>query len=302
MNNKKKYIAFCNELDVIPFFYEPAWWDTLSPQWDVVHFTVAGTDFFIPYILERKLFFTFIRNPHFTPYSGLFYNFSLALSNEDLLTAWNMAIHCLPKAAQLQLDCYPSAFPNIPKATVKRTHLLPITSKDDLYQSLKPALKRQLKKAEKNLHIIKSKDLDPLLELHAASLKRQKSMQPVDAKLAKALFDYSIKNTNGHLYYCKDIEGNIHAGLWVVYDQQRMYYLLGGSQPDFLGSGAMGLLLWTAIQSCMDLRIKQFDFEGSDIDGIARFFKTFGAQEVFYPVLSKPTNKILSVLQRIKKA
>ncbi len=302
MNSKEAYIAFCKKVKYLPFFYEPAWWDLLSKDWQVIQYEHAGLDFFIPFLSEKKIAFTLIRNPHLTPYSGILYDFNNNLNDADLKVAFAKGLALMPNSSALELDSYPNAFPSNATASIKITHVLNITDKDTIYGTFKKALKRQLKKADLNLIVQTSADIKPLLSLNSASLKRQNTTQHFDTQLAEKLFDYSKKESKGQLFYNRDEHGNIHAGLWVVYDREKMYYLLGGSNPDFLGSGAMGQLLWTAIQLCIDLKLSQFDFEGSNVPGIARFFKTFGAYEVLYPVLTKPTNRILSLLQRIKKA
>jgi len=302
LNSKEKYKAFCKSINYLPIFYDPAWWNLLSPHWEVLHYNYADLDYFIPYIIEKKMGFSLLRNPHLTPYSGIIYDLEVDVNEVDLVAACALGISLLPKASELALDCFPLTFPSAAFSEQKITHLLDITDKESLYGNFKQSLKRQIKKAERQLSIDTSTDMSTLFSLNEASLKRQQSAQQFDTKLAQKLFDHSIAKNSGQLYYSKDEQGNIHAGLWVVYDRKKMYYLMGGSNPDFLGSGAMGLLLWTAIQSCITLGLAQFDFEGSSVQGIARFFKTFGPTEVKYPVITKPTNKLLNVLQRIKKA
>lgn len=69
-------------------------------------------------------------------------------------------------------------------------------------------------------------------------------------------------------------------------DGQRLYYLIGAS--DQMGNEYRGMY------RIMDYLISQeagqnliLDFEGSEIEGIARFFRGFGAEETTYPVVQR---------------
>ena len=70
--------------------------------------------------------------------------------------------------------------------------------------------------------------------------------------------------------------------MWLCYDDQNAYYLAGGTDAKFYGSGSMSLLLWKAIQESIVLHKKVFDFEGSMVNNVNKFFKNFGTQEIEY--------------------
>jgi hypothetical protein len=72
-----------------------------------------------------------------------------------------------------------------------------------------------------------------------------------------------------------DDQGNAHAATLLVFDERSAHYLLGGADPRHRGSGAASLLVWDAIQFAAG-HSKLFDFEGSMVEGIARFFRGFG--------------------------
>ena len=59
------------------------------------------------------------------------------------------------------------------------------------------------------------------------------------------------------------------------------YYLQGGNHPDLRNSGAASLVMWEAIQFASTVT-QQFNFAGSMIPSIERFFRGFGATQVPY--------------------
>ena len=84
----------------------------------------------------------------------------------------------------------------------------------------------------------------------------------------------------------------------MTYDNDTAYYLAGGTDPNFYGSGAMSSLMWHAIQTAIGMKKKVFDFEGSMLPSVDRFFKNFSPQEVHYLHLKKINSFLYSLLKK----
>ena len=76
----------------------------------------------------------------------------------------------------------------------------------------------------------------------------------------------------------KDI---VAVGIFGIDAEQRATYLMGTSSAEGKNKGAMPLLMDQFIQEHSG-KVHILDFEGSDIEGIARFYKGFGAIEQRY--------------------
>jgi hypothetical protein len=63
-------------------------------------------------------------------------------------------------------------------------------------------------------------------------------------------------------------------------------YLMGGSDPSLRTSGAMSLLMWEAIKFAGQVA-RRFDFEGSMLRPVERFFRAFGGRQVSFPRLTR---------------
>ena len=90
------------------------------------------------------------------------------------------------------------------------------------------------------------------------------------------------------------------SAIYIVWDANSAYYLLGGSDPNFRSSGANSLLLWEAIKFASGVT-KRFDFEGSMIEPIERYFRGFGATQKPYLSISKTTLRYRTYTQIRKK-
>ncbi len=62
----------------------------------------------------------------------------------------------------------------------------------------------------------------------------------------------------------------------------------------------MSFLLWEAIQISCNLGKKYFEFEGSMLTQIDRFFKNFMGEEVSYRSIEKINSGLFQTLQKIK--
>jgi hypothetical protein len=61
---------------------------------------------------------------------------------------------------------------------------------------------------------------------------------------------------------------------------------MGGANPELRSSGATSLCLWEAIRFASKV-CSRFDFEGSMIEPVERFFRGFGARQVPYFQINK---------------
>jgi hypothetical protein len=88
----------------------------------------------------------------------------------------------------------------------------------------------------------------------------------------------------------------LHAGIYVVWDEQSAYYLMGGGDPELRSSGATSLCMWEAIKF-VSTKTKSFDFEGSMIERVERFFRAFGAIQTPYFSITKTDSRVFKIAQ-----
>lgn len=74
---------------------------------------------------------------------------------------------------------------------------------------------------------------------------------------------------------------------------------MGGSDPDLRNSGANSLCMWEAIKFA-STATKAFDFEGSMIEPVERFFRAFGARQKPYFQISKINSPFVKIYQDIR--
>lgn len=300
MSSKKDYIQFCKAQPDLPLFHQPAWWDITTDEWDVTKIALADCKAFLPYKLEKKLGRRLSKNPLLTPYSGpLFLDNYSNDQKQKLLAKAQSFLHNFDYA---MYDCNPHFTAGLQSDQQKTTYILSLEETDeDIKRNFKSSLRRQLKKAEKILSIEEDNSVERFYEVYADSISRQKNANVTPKEMVAKTFAYCKKNNCGNIYLAVDTQKNVHSAIFYTEDKNSAYYLLGGSQKKFLGSGAMGFLLWHCIKTAKARNKKVFDFEGSEVPGVARFFSTFGGNRLHYPVLAGRTHPVLALAFWVKK-
>ena len=95
-----------------------------------------------------------------------------------------------------------------------------------------------------------------------------------------------------------DIDNNTIAGAVFMHSHDRIIFLFSGSDEAHKDKHALTMLLDNVIREFSETQYT-LDFEGSDNDGLARFYKGFGGAEVFYPEVKY--NNLKGILKFIYK-
>lgn len=111
------------------------------------------------------------------------------------------------------------------------------------------------------------------------------------------LISTAVKHKTGYLYGAFNSRNMLCAAGFFVYSNQKACFILSVSNDEGKAQSAMFLLV--------DEFIKDFsgqnmilDFEGSNIEGIARFYKGFGATAFNFPTIK--SNKLPYPLKLLK--
>lgn len=104
-----------------------------------------------------------------------------------------------------------------------------------------------------------------------------------------------ISNNTGKIYAVFDEYSNLVASSLIAIDGQRIYYLNGAANQQGRNIGASH---WMVSEIMKNYPRKIFDFEGSNIEGVARFYAGFGAKKTSYPTIK--INRLPFYLKWIK--
>lgn len=179
------------------------------------------------------------------------------------------------------------------KQTTWYTYVLPdISDLDRVWQGFRENIRRDIRKAQKGgVRVETTDDLDLFLDIHERTFSRQGLRLPYSRDLVHSIDRACRLRAARRIFVGHGPDGRPHAAVYLVWDERTAYYLMGGGDPDLRQSGATALVMWEAIQFASTV-VPEFDFEGSMIEPVERFFRAFGGQPCPHFVVSKVQSPI----------
>lgn len=312
MNNKQKYKEFCEKNGSVPIFSQYWWLDSVSDDWDVIlceknNNIIAS----MPFISKKLFIFNISVMPKLTKNLGPYitypddqkYESKLSYEKEIL----NELINKLPNYSFFFqnfnygiTNWLPFCWAGFKQTTAYSYRLEDISNLDLLFKNFKSSIRREIRKAEKQVNILESDDLERFYRLNKLTFERQNKKIPYKLELVEKV-DNACKERNcRRIWIAADNQGRDHASIYIIWDKNTAYYLMGGGEPDLRTSGATSLLMWNAIKFASTVT-KSFDFEGSMIEPVERFFRSFGAVQTPYFKIYKFNSKLFNLIYFLRE-
>lgn len=296
---RKRYSVICEGANV-PIFSQPWWLDCTAGQegWDVRILEENGNWLAaLPFVKKRFGPFQAIKMPGLTPWIHILFNYPPDSNAQARLAfekdALSKLIPALPRVHYFNqkysteyrnwLPFYWHHFRQTTRYTYRFTDL---TDMDAIYAGLKKNTRYDIRRAAKHVFIDESDDFERFLNINKLTFQRQNKKASYSDDFVRSLDSACFERKCRKILIASDREDHDHAGVYVVEDDCMVYYLMGGGNPEYRNSGANSLLIWEAIQYAAS-QGKGFDFEGSMIESIEHFFRSFGAMPDPYFAISK---------------
>jgi hypothetical protein len=289
--DKKQYIKLYASLQNSSVFNSPQWLDGVSEQWDAVVVlkdtgdVIAG----FPYCIKKHLFFDAISMPLLTPHLSVIIDENYT-EYKDKLTS--LLIDQLPNTSYQSLILDPSTKNFIPwkwknySVTTRYTFHL---SALGLYQD---NVKGHLRSADKKLNIHEYTNIEEHFHITCETYKGQNLKPPYSLEHLKKI--YTQNKNRIKLIKCIDENNKTHASILCVYDDQFCYNISSGRSQDAF-RGAVTYITDYAIKWSI-ANHKIFDFEGSSIQSIYKYYEPFGGELVTHYRVTKSSNKLIHFL------
>lgn len=297
---RELYRTFCSQNSQWLFIQD--WWlDAVREgSWDVV-LDIRGEQILGGWIFSRsrKYGISYLSNAELSPYQGIFFNYPLDLSQKKKTSFENRVIknllRKLPAKKYITQRLHPKVTNAIPlywnefQLSNRYTYILKnVSNPDAIWGNLYSQSRRLIRNIEneKRLNIEESESIDLLYDLHALSMRRKNKRPQFSFPVFQRL-DLALKKRNKRLLlFARDKENLICGGVYIVWDTNTAFYLVGGVDDRSKIAGISTYLLWEAIKR-MSAKVCNFDFEGSMIPEIERLFRSFGAEQTPYIEINK---------------
>jgi hypothetical protein len=284
----------------VPLFHQPWWLDAVAPgRWDAAEVTRGGTVVGrLPYVVRGHRRVRVLSQPPLTQFLGPWVAPTpgakpvTALGDQMELQAALEA--ALPPAAAFRQNFSPAMIGALPflwrgyRAEVRYTYrIADLESEDALWDGLAGNIRREIRKARRRLVVRDDLGLDRLQQVWAKTFTRQGLPAPDHARLERIEAACSARDARATLF-AVDEDDRVHAVAYLVWDDAVAYYLLGGGDPELRTSGAASLLMWEALLRARKVSAT-FDFEGSMLAPVERFFRAFGGRQTPYLHVTRAT-------------
>jgi lipid II:glycine glycyltransferase (peptidoglycan interpeptide bridge formation enzyme) len=259
----------------------------------------------------KKFGLPFLKLPPYTPHCGLFFktegknksslsNFSKDVMNEIVkyLDAQKSMLTVLAFPHTI-VDLQPFVWqkykvvPNYTYQIQLQTTFETITSHFDSKNRnvINKALKEGVQVNENEL------DNSQLFDFFMQSLSTTNA-NIYENELKQIFFTFADTTNSFSLSAKKD--GILLGVVFCIFDQNVCYYLLGGVNKKAGTPGVNNLLVQKSIEKAQSLNCQIFDFEGSMLKGVEKFFRSFGPDLIPYFTVNRGTLP-LEILLKFKK-
>jgi hypothetical protein len=230
----------------------------------------------------------FLHNPPCTPLCGPFFQIgarnpvAVLEARRDVITAMasfldrkEHALVTLSLGRDID-DALPFVW-NRFKVVPRYTYLIDLTlPSDERKRNMSPTRRNDLSKATRDgLTVRQVSDFAIVKALVRDGFIRNKLGSNDD--WLGAIFDRFAQPENSYGFVTSRDEIPL-AAVFVVYDRRTAYYILGGYRTEGGHHGAGALALAEAIEHAARLGLQVFDFEGSMIPAIEKYFRGFGGE------------------------
>jgi hypothetical protein len=162
--------------------------------------------------------------------------------------------------------------------TTRYTYILNYEKKTpgELWDNLDLRNRKIIRKSTKNgIRVETTDDFELIYRYESLSYERQGLKFEIPYNDLKILDDASKERGNRIIFKAIDNTNQVHAVLYVAFNNKSAYALLSGSDPKLRKQGGHTLILWEAVRYFSG-RVDCFNFGGSDIEKIESHLKGFG--------------------------
>jgi hypothetical protein len=285
----------CIEQSLNSMIYGYSWYlDSVAPKWEGL--VLNDYEAVMPLVWNEKLFTRYLYQPFFTQQLGLFYKTPAA---HDRLIDFIKAIPASYKFIDINLNENNDLLHTDFELRKRKNYVLELEKPyARLQKGYDDHCKRNLKKAKKYTHTIRPVETEVAVRFYRKYKGEATTViGPQDYKRLKTLLEKAEQK--GMLLVrgvYNDVDELLATGIFLI-SKGRIIYLIGSASSKGREARAMYTLFDNIILQFSEQPII-LDFEGSEIPGIARFFKGFGPEKRSYFKLH--INRLPAIIRWLK--
>lgn len=302
---KEKYSKFADSL-YVPIFSKPWWMDAMCgpDNWDVWLAENNGRiDAAMPYYTTERHGRNYITKAKLTQNNGIIFN-PPANGKRAAIYAYeerivNLACHFIQSVGvDVYEQQYHYSFTNwLPffwhgyTAMPRYTFVIESAQAlDAVWDNISSKTRSIIRKGQKESYFDYHLGKEEFYREHEKVFLKQQMQCPFSYEEWNRLYDACANHGCGQIICARNSHTHaITSVIFLVWDEQSVYHLLGGSMPEFQNHDTYAALIWEGIQFAHKKQLR-YDFEGSVIKRIAKSIREFGAEPRCYFRIRKVFN------------
>ncbi|EAP77337.1 GNAT family N-acetyltransferase [Roseovarius nubinhibens] len=312
------YQALCETEASIPLFSQAWWLDAaVGPEaWDVALVRKGERiEAALPFYVRQRFGITVLTVPNLTPALGPWLRPYAGKSNKRIARQKSLLtdlFQSLPPHDLYQQNWHvdqqnwqPLYWKGYEQSTGYTYRLEDLSDTDAIWRAMDQNNRNDIRKARdrEGVRIRQAVSTKEAVDVCGKTFERQGLSVPYSESYVESLVSAAERHGAVDLLVAEGQSCELHAAAIIVYGPDTAYYIMGGGDPEHRNSGAASLILWEAIQRSSE-RVKIFDFEGSMIEPIERFFRGFGGRQTPYMSIRRAASwkgQAYLGLQRLKQ-
>jgi hypothetical protein len=260
--------------------YANSWYlDLVSDSWE----GLVKNDYecVMPLTPGKKLGIDYLFQPNFTQQLGIFSQTHLT---ETVVSEFLQAIPAKYKLIEINLNTHNKIKDGAPFFYPRKTHHLDlINSYNQISEKYSKNLKRNLRKAENSsLNIVDNIKPEGVIEIFRKNKGAQLSnLKDKDYDMLRRLIYVMIYKRSASVAGVFNEMNELCAGAFFVKSYRKMIFYFSATDAYAKETAAMPYLIDHYIKKSAGSHLT-LDFEGSNDPSLARFYKSFGSEEVTY--------------------
>ncbi len=263
--------------------YAYSWYlDILSEGWEALVYD--DYKIVMPLTKKTKKGISYLAQPFFTQQLGVF---SLEKLNAEIVEIFYKTIPRKYILIDINFNSFNKInFQNVEK-NIRKTYLLDlIQDYECTKKNYSKNIKKNIKKANKNGITIRNSVVpNDLINLFKENVNL-KEFKEKEYNNIRKLMSIARRKKIGMFYSAYTKENNLCGASFFISIKNRVFYLFSASSKEGREKSAMFALIDNFIRSNSRKNLT-LDFEGSNIEGIAYFYKGFGSKPSYYTNVRK---------------
>ncbi|MCX6350842.1 MAG: hypothetical protein NTX03_03160 [Bacteroidetes bacterium] len=272
--------------------------DSVCPNWSAIIITKNNEWLAVmPINISTKNFVSYSLKPAFVQYTGILFKPINEKKHREVYIkkiCIQKVIDAIPKNVKLfnqnfspEFDYFIPFYWN--KFLIQPFHSYCLSLEDsieNIENNFSDSVAKRMAKEERyGLHVVENNSIDALISL----MLDRKIINEEDAHKLRTLWDYIISINAGFTIYVTDPKTNkVYSGGAFIIDKERVIFLSSALDLRYKNTGAQSLLIRKGIRKAHSLgNIKIFDFDGSMIESLENYNRSFGATPINYFNISK---------------